>query len=601
MSAVPSPSLFERAVLQHLASVQGLRGVQAFTGQNGEWTEAARLGEVPEDVHRRVLASFDPEAGGAVDAIEDGPGGWLASYMLGGPGLDLVLILHLKSLPPAELQTKLSAIESKVGWLMVAALSDRSDGQDSRALGTEVGAQVLLEAARARSRRILADQWIARLEKAFQPGLVAVLWANAGKSKLAAVSGGGLIERQSDARGLLENLADHTIRARTPLLIAPPVETAPTEGLEIERASQGTAEDDPLALVERLGGHRALAIPVYRGDEARAVVVLVFDGSAEHSGEGVRLEAGEVLSALLGEALAIQARAYPSPIRRLFNWVGKLLRAIFGRTAWKLKLALALIALAIGAAAFIPSQAQPSFTARIDAADRRVVSSPFDGFLAEAPFQLGAVVPAGTVLVALEESDIRLELSQTQAELAEIDSELQTARAQRDAARTRLLEARRAQGEVSLNLLQRQLELARFETDRDVIVVGGDAWRRVGDRVRLGEPLLELAVDGAFRVRALVDEDWVSDLPQNAQATVLLTAYPERPIPLEVTAIGSDPVVQDGANSFPVWLAFQSEPEVQILDGMRGVVRIDVGERTVLEAYGRGALRWLRRTIWRWS
>ncbi len=592
--------LLTRAVLRHLSDVQGITGLQVFIGQQGEWTEATRRGDVPGDVHRRVLASFDPEAGGAVDAMEDGAG-WLATYMLGGPGLDLVLILVLGPADPGQLQKQLSSIEAKVGWMMVAALADRHAAGDGRAAGSEIGAQILLDAATARTRRMLADQWIARLETAYRPGLVTVLWVTAGTPKLAAVSGGGLIERPSDARGDLEGLAKVAIAHRAPMLI--PNDPGPTrvpDGLQPDTGDDDQSldqqrRDEAMDFVTRVGGDRALVLPIYEREETAAVVVLVFQGD---NGLGLRSEGAEVVATLLGEAMTIQRRAHPRPVRRVFTWGADMVRAIFGKTAWKLKLAAVLLAAAIAGSAFVPSTYQPSFTARVEAGERRIVSAPFDGFVADADYQLGDRVEAGALLVAMEDSEIRLQSAQIGAELAQIDAELQTARAQRDAAQVRLLEARREQA-TTLSLLDRQLELSRFEAQTPAIVVGGDAWRRVGDRVRIGEPLLELAAVDSFRILAFVEEDWVSNATVGTTGDALLTAYPETPIPVRLVDLGADPQTVDGANTFPAWFEMTGPVDAQILDGMRGVIRMDVGERSMLEAYSRGLRRWAERFLWR--
>jgi multidrug resistance efflux pump len=593
--------LLHRATLRHLADIRGLAGVQVFVGQSGEWTEAVRRGEVPPEAHRRILPRFDPEAGGAVEPLAGGQSGWLASYMLGGPGVDLAVILILRGLDPSELQSRLAVIEAKIGWLMVAALADRREGIDSRAIGGRIGADLLLDAARARSRRALADQWIARMESAYQPDLVAVLWVTGGVPALAAVSGGGLIERPSDARGDLEALAAVAVAHRAPMLVedAPEVEgeggLAPSDAMLANSGHDRAAE--AAAIAERLGAGRALVFPVYDREETAGVVALLFQGG--EAGADLRVEGSEVVATLLGEALAIQARAHPRPLRRVAAWFADMARAIFGKTAWKLKLAVALLISALVAAAFVPSDYRPAFTARIEAGDRRIVSAPFDGFLVEAEYQLGDRVADGATLIALEDSDLRLRLAQLTAELGEVDAELQTARAQRDAARVRLLEARREQAETQLALIGRQIEISRFTAPADAVVVGGDAWRRVGDRVRLGEPLLELAAPDGFRILAFIEEDWVAEARPGAVATALLAAYPDRPIPLRLSEIGADPQVIDGANTFPAWFEITTPIEADILDGMRGVVRLDVGERSALMAYSRGLRRWVERTAWR--
>lgn len=605
MAADATFPTFRRALGRHMSGMRGIKGVDAFLREaGGAWLSVARLGQVDADRVEPALRAFDPAAGGAVEARADGQPGWAASYMLGGPGIDLVLLFALDGMSPAELQAQLTLIEAKVGWLMLAALSDRKTEMGSVALGTEIGAQVLLDAARALNRRQLADQWIARLERVLSPHLIAVAWVKGDKPSLAALSGGGLVERNSDARSRLEALAEFAVRARAPQILQPDppppegaLETAPDPDRPGSAAE--AARQQALDSIETLGGTRGLVLPVYKGDEADAVVVVIW---TEGGGEALlSVEAADLVAQVLGVSLEIQNRAYPSLWRRSGNWVWRLCVAVFGRAVWKLKLFLFLSMATIVVLALIPTRFEPSFSARIEAQDRRVVSAPFDGFLALAPYQLGDVIPAGETIVAMEDSDLLLQIAQAESELGEIDSGIQTARAQRDSAEVQALEAQRRQVEVELELLARQQSLARFQAEAAAVVVGGDAWRRVGGRVRLGEPLLELAAPGNFRVLAFIDEDWIADLAKGSPGELLLSAYPGEPMQVRLVTVTSDPQLRDGVNTFPAWMEFEASPDAALLDGMRGVVLIDGGPTSMLGAYTRGAVRWFSRTLWRWA
>lgn len=605
MAASPEYPLFREALGRHLASLQGLSGVQAFLREgDGLWQEAARFGKIDEARMMPTLDAYTPDGGGAVEAIAGAQNAWAAHYMVGGAGLDLVLMLRLDGVAPAELQSQLTLVETRVGWLLVAALSDRSAQLGAVAIGTEVGSQILLDAATARNRRQLADQWVARLEKALTPDLIAVTWLKGDKPKLQALSGGGMVDRNSEARSQIEALADHAVRARAPQIIDV-VDAEPDDKLpaatddQLPDPKEQILLEDAMARIRVLGGTRGLSLPVYGGDDPRAVIVCIW---ADDTLAGdIHPESADLLTQVLSTSLSIQARAFPSLWRRVGNWLWAIIRGVFGPTVWRLKLFLLLAACLIVALALWPSQFQPTFSARIEAQDRRVVSAPYDGFLAEAPFQLGDRITPGEVIVALEDSDLVLQLAETQSELSEIASEVQAARAQRDSARVQSLEAQSRQIQVRLDLLQRQLDLARFEAEAPAVVVGGDAWRRVGGRVRLGEPLLELAAPDGFRVLVFIDEDWIADLDADAAGTLLLTAHPGAPIEVTLTNITSDPQVRDGVNTFTAWMDIEQQPEVVLLDGMRGVVRIDGGETSMLGAYTRGAARWVRRTLWRWS
>jgi hypothetical protein len=110
---------------------------------------------------------------------------------------------------------------------------------------------------------------------------------------------------------------------------------------------------------------------------------------------------------------------------------------------------------------------------------------------------------------------------------------------------------------------------------------------------------MELAAPDSFRITAFIEEDWIADASEGTRGTALLTAYPGRPIEVRLVDIGADPRMVDGANAFPARFEIAEQVDAEILDGMRGVVRLDVGEQSALAAYSRGLSRWAERALWR--
>ncbi|MBI1417659.1 MAG: HlyD family efflux transporter periplasmic adaptor subunit [Limimaricola sp.] len=580
------------ALMQHLAAIDGLLACQAFVRpEGGDWAEAASVGQGDPNNIAPVLQAFDPEARGSVTAIQ-GPGGaaWLATYACAGPGLDMCLLFYLSGITPSDLQSRLYAIEDKTGWLLVSALRDADETRADVTLSIEMGAAVLLDAAQARTRGDLADQWIARLERALAPDLVGVAWVSNDAPKLAALSGGGLIERQSRARRALEDLAAEAIEARSNQSYDP-------SGTG-EDETQTPLDDTVSDALSALEAAKALAMPLYVGDPCRAVVVALWT-----SPEAVLPQPASVdlIAQVLGESLAIQERARPSIWRRLRNWAGGTVRLIFGKRAGKIKIGAALVALALVVMSITPTQSRPAFEARIEARDRFIVSAPFDGFLSQAPFQLGDAVPKGALVVAMEDTDFRLQYARAQAEARRLETEIQAARSARDSAKVRSLDAQAQQTQVQIDLLDQQLKQAKLTAQNAGVVVGGDAWRRVGGRVRLGEPLLEIADPQSFAVMAFIDESWVAEIPPGAHASLLLAAYPQTPLPLTLNTVTTDAQTRGGVNTFSAWLKLDAAPPAELLEGMRGIVRIDTGPTTLLAEYSRGVVRWLRQTVWKWS
>ena len=65
--------------------------------------------------------------------------------------------------------------------------------------------------------------------------------------------------------------------------------------------------------------------------------------------------------------------------------------------------------------------------------------------------------------------------------------------------------------------------------------------------------------------------------------------------------IGRDAAMVNGEYAFPVLLELTPPPDLSVLDGMRGVVRLDLGQGSLLYVYTHGLRRWVDRTLWRWG
>lgn len=568
------------AVNKQFARLRGLVGVIALLRREGEgWAEAGRLGRVSPQGLEEELRAFDPEDTGRVRPLGAPDKGWRASRGCAGAGIDLHVVVFLGDLAPEALQVVLAEIEQRIGWLLVEAMRAGARGTRDRALSVDTGATILSASAETGSRAQLGDLWIAELERALCPDMVAVCRVGNEMPRLISVSGGGVVSQPSAPRAALEQLARLAIERRAP-----------------QRFLRQEGAGEVVETLQELDVSAALVIPVYEGDPCRAVVVLLWSlPGAELPEDG----AVDFLAHVLGQSLEIQARAHPAPSRRAMNWLGGWARALFGPRLLKFKLACVLIAIVLAGAAVTPTHHRPAFTARIEARERMVISAPFDGFIAAAPVELGDTVRAGEVLVRMEDADLRLERSRLSAQAAQLANQLRDARAQSDMAKVRDISAQIRQNTVETALAEDQIRRATIRAGADGLVISGDASRRVGGRVRLGEELLQVAQTESLSGLALIDEDWVADLPGNAAGDLLLAAYPDHPLPVHLRRITSQTETSGGTNSFDAWLEFDAPPDLKLMDGMRGIVRLDGGPTTVLGRYGRGIGRWFERKFWR--
>lgn len=577
----------ERAVAHHFPLTPECLAVQVFAAEAGQWIEVVRSGSPKHLTPQAVLAQFDATAGGTVEALPDALG-WQASYTTEALQVPLCVLLHLAPLDAPRLKAQLTSIEARIGWVALAVCSDVQEDLDRHREDGPFTAKMLLKAAQARSQKRLFDTWIAGVEPLLQCDFIGVCWHTRGATRLMQVSGGGSVLKPSQVRTQLEALAQSVKHRTEAVWLAMTAEDAEPHGQQPSTAIELSA----------LGIEGALLVPIRTGSRQRLMAVLIAAYVALPPDPPEPL--GGLLMDVLSQSVAVQAASHPSPIRRTLRWLTNGLIALVGPRLWRVKLAF-LSCLAVGLwASMTPMQAEPGFSARVEARQRQIISAPFDGFLQDAPHRLGDRVAVGTRLLTLDTAETQLELARQEAELAEVEQELQTARGRRDAAAVRRLTARESQIQIVLTVLRSQIADSTKDAVVDSIVLGGDAWQRVGDRVRLGEPLLEIASTDALRFLAFVNEDWITEVDVGTAVRVQLNAYPDEAFEGAVESIGTDTRAIEGVNTFPVWISLPEAARQRVLDGMRGVARLQLGETTWLRYYSRGIQRWAARQLWRW-
>lgn len=589
MDSLPSFDKLKRAAQKHLKPIEGLLGCSILIQEEtAGWYEAASIGEVDPAVLSGAVETYDPKGTGAVEKIDNSR--WLATYPVAVANTDIFFLFFLGNQEASKLTTVLTELESKAGWLSLSVLSELKENETAPAISWEIGAEILLGAPKALTRQDLASQWIAKIEKSYRPDFTVVAWVDASLIKTSAISGGGDVSRDSRSRTIIEKIALSTVNARGALLID-------ASAVQID-AQEYQESEDPNSLVQALNSNGAFAVPIYVDNDCHAVLIAFW---VHQSGDELP-DASSVnqLGHLLGEALQIHYRARPSIIRSIGNWFFGLFAAVFGKSALKVKIFVFLALVVIGIMELTPSTFRPSFDARLEAQNRTIIAAPYDGFLARAPFQIGDHVTGGDILYSFDTSDQRLELARVDAEVQRLNSATQVARAERNSAELRNLEAQVAQVLAERNLLLQEMEKSQKTAVSDGVIVGGDAWRKVGSRVRLGEPLLEIASLEKFRVLGFVDENWISDIPANIEGRMLLAAHPDTPIDVRLEIITNESEFREGKNNFAVWFEIIDAKQLELLDGMGGVIKLSFGTTSLLRSYVRDVRLWFDQVIWRW-
>jgi RND family efflux transporter MFP subunit len=259
------------------------------------------------------------------------------------------------------------------------------------------------------------------------------------------------------------------------------------------------------------------------------------------------------------------------------------------------------VALALGAAAVWPVTHHLVAPARVEGTVQQVIAAPVDGFIGAASVRPGDSVKAGQVLLTLDARELALERDKWASEMAQLDKQYREALSKDEAAPTVIARAKLEAAQSQHALAEQQLERSTLRAPIDGIVLSGDLTQSVGMPLKRGQELMTLAPERSWRIVGEVDEQSAGVLRDGQTAHALFAALPgSEPLTFALTRIAPVATQVDGRNVFEVEGAPVSPPEA-LRPGMRGVVRIEVGERPLGAIWWERAQHAWRRLVWQLS
>jgi RND family efflux transporter MFP subunit len=407
---------------------------------------------------------------------------------------------------------------------------------------------------------------------------VTVGWLERGCTRVIASSHGADFDPR---RALFEKIAaamDEAIEQAGPIVL--PAAQGPGAAVTL-------AHGEVLAL---LGGS-VCTVPLL--DEARAVGAITLERVAAPLG-APEADLCADLARLVGPLLELKRKSARSAARVVLEaWRAPAPQAKPRRRKW----AMLGVAAAAAAAALLPVPYHVGAPARLEGSVQRVLAAPVDGFLEQVNVRPGDRIRADDVLAELSVRDLNAERAKRQSELAQHENLYSAALARADRAQLVIHHARAAEASAQLALVENQLQRARLRAPFDGVVIKGDLAQSLGAPVQRGEALMTLAPDEKFRVIVEVDERDIAHLRPGQRGRLALAATPGETAALRVQRILPVAVAADGRNYFEVEAAFDSVSGV-LRPGLRGVAKIDAGERSLAWIATHRVVDWLRLQLW---
>lgn len=255
-------------------------------------------------------------------------------------------------------------------------------------------------------------------------------------------------------------------------------------------------------------------------------------------------------------------------------------------------------ALALVVVLAVPLPWRVSAPARLEGSVQRAVVAATDGYLQQANVRPGDRVQAGQVLAELASQDLELERRRRESEMRQHENAYRAAQSRADRAQMVTLQAKAAEAQALLSLVQAQLQRARIEAPFDGIVIKGDLSQNLGAPVQRGEVLMVLAPNDSFRLILEVDEADVGAIRPGQRGELALAAQPDRTLSFVTRRIVPVASAVDGRNFFEVEAALDRTPE-QLRPGLSGVAKVEAGWRPLGWLLSHRALDWLRLAWWK--
>jgi multidrug resistance efflux pump len=304
------------------------------------------------------------------------------------------------------------------------------------------------------------------------------------------------------------------------------------------------------------------------------------------------------LLAIVARGLHLQSEATAGVTARVVRFVRGRLSRWLGPRGYRARTALVVASSVALFLAFAQGDYRLGAEAQVEAAFQRVLSAPWNGYLAQASARPGDEVRAGQVLMRLDDREQTLERIRWVTEVEKLRRKLDQATAARDRAAIMVASAQLRQSEAQLALVDSQLARIEVAAPFDGLIVSGDPTQRLGDVLKKGEVIYHIAPLNAYRLMIRVPETRIADLRPGMEGAMQLGALPGLALRLRVDRIHPFTQRRDGQSFFIAEATIEGDLD-QVRPGMEGVATIAIDRRNLFGIWTRGLVDRLR-VVW-WS
>lgn len=496
-----------------------------------------------------------------------------------------VVVLHVAPRPEAELQAALRQLHWGAAGLEV--LFVREEIHRERSAKERLQSVLTLVATAASQERFAGAAMALATELATRLHCerVTIGFLRGTKVRVEAVSHSAQFKERTNLLRIVATAMEEAVDQGVPVVYP---STAGYSGA-VSRAHEELAKQE--------GSGAVCSVPL--ACAGRVVGAITFERSADRPLDANALELCEAVAALSGPMLDVHRREDQWFPVRAYWWGREKFEHLVGPGHLGFKLGALIVLMLAVVLATAKGPYRVSAETALEPLVQQAAVAPFNGYIREAPVRAGDVVKQGTVLAALDDRELKLERLKHLSEQEEQLKQYRQAMAEHNAAQIQILGAQLEQTKAQVDRAEDQLRRTLVIAPFDGVVVSGDLTQSLGAPVERGAVLYEVAPLSAFRVILKVDERDMSEIKLQQRGNILLSAFPQDPIPFTVEKVTPVSTAKEGRNYFRVE-AKLDYGDRRLRPGMEGVGKIEIERRRYVWIWSHQALDSLRLMLWKW-
>ena len=328
---------------------------------------------------------------------------------------------------------------------------------------------------------------------------------------------------------------------------------------------------------ETNGNCAVASIPLFSQGKCIAILSLRLKPGGTLESQQIE-KIGNMVSPLIPGILLL-IKANKSLFGHTSDSIKKLTSGFLGKHAWSKRLAAVAVLLVVGWVILghrdyiisVPSEIVPSEVIHF--------AAPFEAPIKAVCVKPGQQVRKGDVLLILDTTELDAQQQKLSAEIEIARLEENDATAKLDLHSAALANARARIAEIELENVRFKLAQAEIRAPADGKILLGDLNPRIGEVVPHGEPLIQFASNAGWRIKLHVTENVVDNIESGMQGHFLTNAQPDDLRPIKLTQVHFSSDVIEGKNVFVVEANLQGAPPRWVKAGMKGVSRVNVGQK----------------------